>query len=480
MTTTHASVPFLAATGPGPLQRLTAATFKAFCSLRLTVAVIIMMSMGCLVGMFVDQTKSFEEHARVWQQTPWKYSLYTGLEFHDVFHSWWFGLIILVLALNLTACSIERLPKIWLDIRHPDPRLTPKKERGIKHRVTFVVQDANAFLDAFLKGVGRAAAPQHLGGGEDSSVRYVFTEKHKWARTGVYVVHTALLLIMFGSMATTMLGFDGTVGVVEGQSNRFAFGKGPAGLRYRQDLGFEVACTDFRLKQFVDGAPMDFESDLIIYKDGKEMVRKTIQVNDPLEYGGFTLYQASYQPVPGDETVRLAITPQGGARTEHSVTLGTRIVAPDGQTAFVPLEIIPQYVGLGPALRVQRIQKGAAPSTFVVFQNYPEFDAQIRRGDFALHYKGTDKTYMTGVQVGRVPGVAVVFAGFSLMFVGLYVAFFMSHRRYWLRMERREDGSQQITLAGAAKRHAYAFEEEFVALTTRLAGLPGVGRVGRT
>ena len=52
---------------------------------------------------------------------------------------------VLVLALHLVACSLERLPGILLDIRNPDPRLTPSKERGFRHRLTVQVGDAAAF-----------------------------------------------------------------------------------------------------------------------------------------------------------------------------------------------------------------------------------------------------------------------------------------------------------------------------------------------
>ena len=473
MTTSTLDAPSSPQRGGMSVSSIYDAVFRFFCSLRLTVVTIFLLMVGSFTGMFVDQTKSYEDHAKVWAQSPgqWKYYLFTWLEFYDVFHSWWFGVAVLVIALNLIACSIDRLPKIWIDIQNPDPALTPKKERGIKHKSTFQVEDAAAFEDAFIKAVGRGDKPIRQ---DEGDIRYGFKEKDKYGRTGVYVVHIALLFIMFGSMATTTLGFDGTVGIVEGTKNRYAFGRGPAGLRFRQDLGYEVKCTDFRLKQFVDGAPMDFESDLIIIKDGKEVAWKTIQVNDPLEYEGFTLYQSSYQPVPGDERVQLAIGRRGTPKTLFNVTPGTRIDVPGTTTSFTPLEIIPQYASMGEALRVQQVTEGQPPTSFVVFKNYPDFDENVRRGEFALHFKGSDKTYMTGIQVGRVPGIEVVFWGFALMFVGMYMAFFMSHRRYWVRLQKAKDGSWTATVAGAARRHQYAFEEEWDAMVASLKALPGV------
>jgi cytochrome c biogenesis protein len=477
MSDTPATLP---ASSP-PRAGLTAildAFFEAFCSLRLTVAIILLLGAGSVVGMFVDQTLTFEEHARAWSPTPLKYHLFTFLELHDVFHSWWFTSLMLLLALNLTACSLERLPRIWIDIHNPDPRMTDDKARGLKHLATFTAADPDGFRRAFLSAVGRARGPT-VTHEDEGRTTHVFTEKHRYARTGVHVVHLAMLLVMGGSITTTTFGFDGSMGIVEGGTNRVAYGRGPAGLRFRQDLGFSITCTDFRLKRFIDGAPMDYESDLVVVQDGQEVVRKTIQVNDPLEYGGYTFYQSSFQPLPGEERVKLAVGLPGQPKREFVVTPGQRIDVPGTAVAYIPLEVIPSYADLGPALRVQELKPGAPPTSFVVFQNFPDFDEKARRGELALHYKGADQAYMTGLQVARSPAVWVVFLGFLLMFVGMVLAFSMSHRRYWLRMRREEDGRSLVLVAGAARRHLYAFQDEFVALVAALQAVPGARLVAQ-
>jgi len=52
-----------------------------------------------------------------------------------------------------------------------------------------------------------------------------------------------------------------------------------------------------------------------------------------------------------------------------------------------------------------------------------------------------------------------------VMFVGMFTAFFLSHRRYWARLQPVDpaavDGPVELVVAGAARRHQYAFDEEF-------------------
>jgi cytochrome c biogenesis protein len=460
--------------GGGALGEGVRAFWRFFCSLRLTVVVLILLAAGCVVGMFYDQTLTLDEHRAQWSEARWKLELFTAMELNDVFHSWWFGTVVLLLALNLIACSLERLPKIWIDLKNPQRHLTDKQMRGIRHRYQATVP-AEA-KDRAL-GVIKSLFPDSAFHDEKEGVVYAFKERHKYARTGVYIVHIALLMIMFGSMATTALGIDGMMMIVEGKKSRFVRVKGAGGLTYNHDIGFDVECKDFRLKTFIDGAPMDFESDLSVWESGLPMpvVEKKIEVNDPLEYKGFTFYQASYNPIPGDQLVQLDIHPRGTPKPAkpYVASIGDRVQMSDG-TAFVPVEIIREYGGLGGAVKVQKIKPDGEITNFVVFRSYPEFDSQVRRGEYIVGFRGFDQQYATGIQVGRVPFIEVVFAGFVMLFFGMYMAFFMSQRRYWARLKDLGDGKLELIVAGAARRHQYAFEEEFGRIKDKLGEVFGV------
>jgi cytochrome c biogenesis protein ResB len=63
--------------------------------------------------------------------------------------------------------------------------------------------------------------------------------------------------------------------------------------------------------------------------------------------------------------------------------------------------------------------------------------------------------------VGKVPFLPIVLFGFVLLFMGMYMAFFMNHRRYWARLMKLPDDEWELALVGIAKRHPYQFEDEF-------------------
>ncbi len=44
------------------------------------------------------------------------------------------------------------------------------------------------------------------------------------------------------------------------------------------------------------GFPLDFHSDLVVYRNGEEVARGTSTVNNPLTYNGYKFHQSVYFP----------------------------------------------------------------------------------------------------------------------------------------------------------------------------------------
>ncbi len=418
------------------MRRLYNLTFSLFASLKLTVLILSGLAAGLFVGMFWDQTKTPQEHLEK-LTNPWVQKLFMFLELGDVFHSWWFGMLVLLLALNLIACSIARLPKLWIDARNP-----PKKHVG-KYMSTLLVKRIPAHIFSQKEECW-----------SEGNSSYVFLQKHAYSRCGVYIIHTALLFIMFGSIFATQTGIDGIIAIPEGEARQLVTAKGPGGKSYSHRLGFLIKCDDFRLKTYTDGSPMEYESDLSIYAPDNlntPIVSKTIRVNDPLEYQGYTFYQASYQALDGEKKANLRIGPHGGKLEPLTLALSHK-----GRGDITVTEFYEDYAGLGSAVQVQQ-----GDTQFVVFRKYPDFDSKVRRGDFDIVFTGFDEPYATGVSVGKVPGLNVVFFGFILMFVGFYVCFGMNQRRYYAKITRLSDNDFELSLAGKSYRYPQAFEKEF-------------------
>jgi len=120
----------------------------------------------------------------------------------------------------------------------------------------------------------------------------------------------------------------------------------------------------------------------------------------------------------------------------------------------------------GPAAQVEVHTADGRTESFVVYANHPELNLQHAQQHGAgpvINYKGAEKRMYTGLQVARDPGVEVVWLGCLVMMLGIYVAFFMSHRRIWVRIQ---DGT--VTVGGNASKNQGAFQQLFETLVKRL------------
>jgi cytochrome c biogenesis protein len=87
-------------------------------------------------------------------------------------------------------------------------------------------------------------------------------------------------------------------------------------------------------------------------------------------------------------------------------------------------------------------------------------------GEFLFGFEGLATQQYTGLQVARDPGVWVVWAGCSLLIIGLIVSFFFSHQRVWVRIPKGTGA--EVLLAGSANKNRIGFEKKFQQLTGKI------------
>src|SRR3954462_9559541 len=126
--------------------------WRFFCSLRLTLANLLLLFLGMIAGTFVNpQNDSLANIERAFAGREWTLRAYRWFELYDLFHSWWFTGLLVSLALSLVACSLERLPRIWFLVRFPERRL----DRVVGLRFKVPATASNLSLDKIGNVLGR-------------------------------------------------------------------------------------------------------------------------------------------------------------------------------------------------------------------------------------------------------------------------------------------------------------------------------------
>jgi cytochrome c biogenesis protein len=434
-----------------------------FCSLRLTISLLIGLALTSIIGTVIQQGPQREYLATL---SETKIRLYSALGFFDMYHSWWFILLLYLLTLNLICCSIKRLPRVWKIVFEPVLLMDERFEKTLSNVQEFKMPGGKDELKERLASLLKAefANPTVT---EHNGAYHLFAQKYPWCRLGVYVVHLSVIIIFVGALIGSFFGYKAYVNIPEGGSVTQVDSR--TGTKI--DLGYAVRCEKFSVSFYDTGAPKEFKSILTVLENGqpvKGYQNIPIIVNDPLTYKGITFYQSSYGPTEEGALYHVSVRNRtGGAPVKLVARPGERIPLPGG--AFLSVMEATQNVNPfmkefdGPGAQVEFTPAGGRPQPFVILsEKYDSFNAQ-HGGDLVITFDGMDQKFYTGLQVAKDPGVLVVWLGCLLMVIGICMAFFMSHKRIWARIS---DGI--VTVGGSASKNPAGFELSFDELLQKL------------
>lgn len=397
--------------------------WKSLTSLRLTLVLLIILALISLVGTVRTQ----------------------------VFDTVWFLIPLGLFVLNLTACLIRGLPQA---VRRSQQRLTPAAALELPERARFAWPPSLNPHSQVEKALNRELGPVHKSAGEDQVV--YFWERGRFRPLGPYVVHLALLVILTGALLGKFLGVRGQLTLTEGEnSQNFLSEEGK-----ERPLDFQVRLDNFRVLYYPNGSPREFRSDLTFTGPSKTTEQAVCRVNDPVTFGSFTFYQASY-----GHTVRLEVKEGENSRIIEA-RVGEIVQLPGSQARFRVLEYRPnllmpggekgQAEHLGPAARLAYWEGRGHPRIIILLKNRPEL-ADKQPGPFRLFLQ--DANFFSVLQVKRDPGVWWVYAGFILLLPGLYLAFLRPAERWALVLRRNKPEGWDAQLLGAAPRAREAFQD---------------------
>ena len=171
-----------------------------------------------------------------------------------------------------------------------------------------------------------------------------------------------------------------------------------------------------------------------------------------MSYKGVNIYQSSYGSNPA------FVLDVGGERVE----LGLGGVYKKGNLHLMAVRYEKSVHNFGPGILVAYVQENGQPQTSWFLKDVPRLREREILGT-TVRLEDIREEFYTGLEVSRDPGVWVVWFGFALILFGLYVNFFLYHRRIYL-----VEVSKGVLIAGTALKNKEGFKEEFEKLKGRL------------
>jgi len=434
-----------------------------FCSIKLAMFLLITLAAISIIGTVIPQGPPSQEYLQTINQN--KLQLYQALGLFDMYHSWWFIALLSLLSVNLAACSTRRLPGIWRTISRPMTVLDQGLESTLTNLTRIEASGDAAALRTRVAGILKDEFADPIIT-EEGGAFHLFAQKSPWSRLAVYAVHLSILVIFAGAIIGSLFGYKGFVNIPEGESVDKVTSRSGKEIPF----GFALRCEKFSVAYYPGGSPKEFKSILTLLENGKPVAgydRVPVIVNDPLSYKGVTFYQSSYGKL-GSHEFTLS-EPDGSNPQPLTIQSGGSARLPDGSGICLQettQDISGEEPGLsGPAAMVEVHLAGGENKSFIVYADNPARNrlSVDYTGGKLLQYKGGEDSMYTGLQVARDPGVWIVWLGCALMVAGIYVAFLMSHRRIWVRVE-----NGVVTIGGNANKNQGGFQLLMERLVTKL------------
>ncbi|HEV7699491.1 MAG TPA: cytochrome c biogenesis protein ResB [Pyrinomonadaceae bacterium] len=487
-------------------------------SVRVGVVQLCILVVFAMIGMLIVQQNVNGFDSWFIGLTPAEKTVFGYLGFFDIYHSWYFNLILLSLSLNIILASIDRFPSAWSYI--VEPKLTATRDWLLgrkEHKVipsTADEKDIEAKITAAFKNVGLRvkSTPQvktEYGIGADGRKDFanvverrstvIFGQSGSWNRLGAYVIHVFLLTLFLGHFVAFQTGFDADVRMIPGEKTdeiqliQFNLDKKE---KFSVKLPFTIDCTDIQQRLIDENGGIDVTNTL----DWRTQIRvddpaygstlADVSLNKPFTYRGYRFFQAQTIPVGNARIITLELTPQNGGapinveiQRNGSATLadGTKIDFKDFEPDFTfgengqPDTRSAEYNN--PAAILNVTPPGEQPiRVFAFAQKLPDSaPVGAPKAGYKWHLATFEKSPLAHILSIKYDPfnahfIAWYIGGFGLVGT-LMLVFFFSHKRVWASIEPREDGSSEVVIGGEANRNHLGFADKFKKIADEIRGI---------
>ena len=457
---------------------------KLLCSVRLGVALLILLGLACFLGMIIMQQNVDGFDRYFMELTPAQRLVYGQLGLFNIYHVWYFNVLLAVLSLNIVLASIDRFPKTWTFVSKPSMTVPVRWLKEQKQTAELELDGTAENVTDLIKDKMNKAGWRKIMISEKGGRTFIFGQSGIWNRFGAYAVHVGLLTIFAGGFMTSQFGATGQMPVAQGKPTNLMLDTVvdlDKTTQVTKQLPFTIECVDMQQKLIKkDGSlsamnTIDWMTKFTI-TDETGTTDAFVQMNRPYDYRGYRFFQASFIPVGRARNITVDAVPAGGGEAQQvtiprdgSATLpdGTKIGFKEFRGNFRigpedPNEDTSEYPNPGAVLQVT--QPDTLPQTAYAFgpkmASMPVAGKPVAGYTYKLvDFEKVADQHILSVQ--RDPGANVVYVGFILLFLTLVAVFFFSHQRVWAAIDNAPGDTRNIVFGGNTNRSVNAFDDKF-------------------
>jgi cytochrome c biogenesis protein len=254
--------------------------------------------------MYIPNTMPASEYYA--DQYGWIGKLYYQLGFHNLYSSWWYLILIASIGVSLVICSLDRVIPLYKALKRQ--RVT-RHEGFLKRQRVF--GESPSLNQDEIEDIKQKLIQKRYNVREENG--NLLAEKGRFSRWGPYVNHVGLIIFLFGAMLRFIPGMyvDKVLWIREGETKVIPETNGEYYLKNEEfilDI-YDKEKDNEAFDKALDRVGMvvkNYQSNVVLLqKEGntipgekpelKKIKEYPIQVNKPLKFENFALYQVDYK-----------------------------------------------------------------------------------------------------------------------------------------------------------------------------------------
>jgi cytochrome c biogenesis protein len=300
---------------------------RVLSSMPVAISMLCLVALSSVIGTILQQQQNYVDYVN--RFGSWWTDIFIALSLNQIYASTWFLLILAFLCISTSACIIRSWPPFYRQIKKYQLNIKKKFLLGQSFSTTLEIHSKDDLLQR-LKKLGyrsRVKIYSETDSGDANQVTLIAAKKNAYQKWGYLLTHVSVLVISIGGLFDGNLplkwrlwtgenqtlksyettwqdkhiidesnpSFRANLWVAEGDKNNFATIRLTDGI-LGQRLPFEVELKKFHIDYYSSGMPKSFISDVILRsKINKEQKTVQLKVNQPAEFMGYRIYQASFE-----------------------------------------------------------------------------------------------------------------------------------------------------------------------------------------
>lgn len=464
-----------------------------FSSVKVGITLIIVNLVAASIGTIFPQefyisVSTEEQKAAYYAETYGSIGkLYYELGLSDVYSSWWFQILVGMLAISIVVASIDR----------GFPLHRSLKNQRVKRHESFMKRQRIVAEGPVADGADPAKTLNLI---EDKmkAMKYkvhrenhaLLAERGRFSRYGPYINHCGLIIFLAAVMLRLVPGFyvdesmwvrEGEVRAVPGMDGYFIENE-----QFIMEL-HDNEKTENQELQGVNAVAKNFQTNAKLYKqaedalpgqtDDLELVKEySIRVNHPLQHEGYSFYQMDFR-LNELKTMNFELINKETGESLGPVSVD--LTNPQDeyilgeQTKVDLLGYYPDFSGF----------ENGEPQTLTPTPNNPAFIFKMTTPDqpegevsfvaiqqtiepngdneYKMKFQGVETRNMSGLTVHKDRSIPLLAIGGAIFLIGVAIGSYWNHRRVWV--EQLEDGT--IRLAAHTNKNWFGIKKDLDAVS---------------